>query len=346
MLYATTRSNFETGTAQRALREVRGPDGGFYVPMALPFYTPEQIDALRDVSCAGAVAQVMNAFFSCRLTERDVEFVLGKQIAKLSSISHRITVAECWHNREGDFSRVVRLLTERISTGPDTPSVGEWAGVAVRTALLFGLYGELLRRGEAEPGRMIDVAVLAGDFTAPMAAWYARAMGLPIGNIVCCCNDNGAVWDLLQRGEVKTNQPVRHTATPKCDNALPAGLERLVYATLGREEALRYSQVCAQGGVYVLNPAQHPLVRQGLQAAVVGGNRLNRVIANVYATSGYVLCPYSALVYTGLMDYRAMSGENGRALVISESSPLQCQEQIAQAMGVTTAEVHERLGVV
>ena len=240
MLYTTTRSNFETGTAQRALRELSAPDGGFYVPMVLPKYTPEQIAALQEQSPAATVAQIMNAFFSCRLTELDVEFLLGKNLAKLVSISHRITVAECWRNREGDFSRVVRLLTERIAVSKQEASPGEWMQIVTRIALLFSLYGQLLRQGDANPGEKADLAVLSGSFMGPMAAWYARRMGLPVGNIICCCNDNGAAWDLLQRGEMRTNLPVHRTATPRCDVALPAALERLVRGTLGVNETLRY----------------------------------------------------------------------------------------------------------
>ena len=186
MLYTTTRSNFETGTAQRALRELSAPDGGFYVPMVLPKYTPEQIAALQEQSPAATVAQIMNAFFSCRLTELDVEFLLGKNLAKLVSISHRITVAECWRNREGDFSRVVRLLTERIAVSKQEASPGEWMQIVTRIVwpLLKGTHFSLSIISAISALKIFDLVYLitgGGPFHAtemPSTYMYDKAFNV------------------------------------------------------------------------------------------------------------------------------------------------------------------------
>ena len=47
MLYVTTRNNRDAYTAQRVLRENRGPDGGLYVPFREPVFSREEIDALK-----------------------------------------------------------------------------------------------------------------------------------------------------------------------------------------------------------------------------------------------------------------------------------------------------------
>ena len=47
MLYVTTRNNRDAYTAQRVLRENRGPDGGLYVPFREPVFSREEIDELR-----------------------------------------------------------------------------------------------------------------------------------------------------------------------------------------------------------------------------------------------------------------------------------------------------------
>ena len=48
MLYVTTRNNRDAYTAQRVLRENRGPDGGLYVPFREPVFSREEIDALKE----------------------------------------------------------------------------------------------------------------------------------------------------------------------------------------------------------------------------------------------------------------------------------------------------------
>lgn len=345
MLYTTTRSDRDTYTPERALKEICAPDGGFYIPMQPLKYSDDELAALLDQSASGIIASLINHFFNSKLTARDLEFSLGKRFFELKTMSHRITLAENWRNQDGDFARIQRILTERAALDKRQTPVGEWMQIVSRIAMLFCNFSQMRRQGNPEPGYRIDVAVLSGDFYGPMAAWYAREMGLPIGNIICCCNENGVVWEFLQRGELKTNPSVRKTVTPKCDVGRPGGLERLIYGTLGIEKAKHYASVCQNGGVYALSPEEHRSLRRGMYAAVVSDKRLASVIANVYATNGYILCPYSALTYAGLMDYRAATGQSGPALIVSETSPILCEDAVSQAMGISVTELHERLEI-
>lgn len=68
MLYVTTRNNRDAYTAQRVLRENRGPDGGLYVPFREPVFSWEEIDALKEKSFHQCVAEVLNRLFN---TEAD-----------------------------------------------------------------------------------------------------------------------------------------------------------------------------------------------------------------------------------------------------------------------------------
>ena len=68
MLYVTTRNNRDAYTAQRVLRENRGPDGGLYVPFREPVFSREEIDALKGKSFHQCVAEVLNRLFNTKLT--------------------------------------------------------------------------------------------------------------------------------------------------------------------------------------------------------------------------------------------------------------------------------------
>ena len=346
MLYTTTRSDLDSFTAERALKESCAPDGGLYIPMKLHRMDQRELSALMGQSSAAIVAAVMNYFFNTKLSEKDVQFILGKELARLSDMSHRITVAECWRNPDGDFSRVQRLLAERLAVDKRSTPVGDWLKVAVRVALLMVLYAQMMREGKLHLGQSVDVALLSENFCGPMAAWYARQMGLPIGTIICCCNENGAVWDLLRQGNMKTDVPVRRTRTPKCDISRPEGLERLIRATCGLTVAQNYAFTCGEGGRFEVSFERQKALSNGMYVSVTSDIRLGRVMANVYAANGYVLCPYSALIYSGLMDCRAATGRSGHALVICESSPLQCEDTVTAALGIGVSELHEKLDVV
>lgn len=333
MLYVTTRSDQEHFPALRPLGYDCAPDGGVYVPFRLPVFTPAVINAFREKSFGTCVAEVLNQLFSPVLSGAEVDFTIGRSPVKQVSMSHRIVVAECWHNPYWNFDWVVHTLTQRLrAESQRSESVTEWAGIAVRIGMLFGIFAQLLRSGAAHWERPVDVAVESGDFTGPMAIWYARKMGLPIGTIVCCGEDTAA-WDLLHKGELRAG-----------DSAdMLRGLERLISGTLGAEEAVRCSEFLARGGVYAPGMERVEVLRQGVFAAVVSRRRTDRTISSVHRTNAYILSPESAVVYAGLQDYRTTAGEGRIALILAEKRPGDSLEAVASALGLTAEELSSQL---
>ena len=344
MLYAATRSKNDVETAYKTIHQDCCSDGGLFIPFRMPSYSVSEIMGLADKSFGQNVADILNTFFSVGLTGWDVEFAIGRTPVKIDAISHRILIAECWHNTQWRFAYLVRTLSSRLRTENPGAPVTNWVEIAVRIAVLFGTYGMLLRNGQVEPNSVFDVAVTAGDFAAPMAAWYARQMGLPIGNIICGCNSNGGAWDLLHRGEMSTSDVATQTCTPDVDIALPRNLERLICATLGNTQSRQYVECCRTGGVYAPSEEDFETLRSGMFVSVISDARVHSSIYSVYRTSTYVFGPYSALAYCSLLDYRAKTGESRNALLITERSPSCDVELVAKFMQVDVPEVFRRIG--
>ena len=233
MLYVTTRDNKDAFTAHRVLSANTAADGGLYVPFRLPVYEENDIVQLADKSFGQIVAEVLNQFYGARLSGWDVELAIGKNTSKVAAMSHRIAVAELWHNPTGKFSYLVDSLYSAIHDAKDQKTT-EWFVVSVRIAVLFGLYAMLVQQNIVPLGQMVDIAVPVEDFSAPAAGLYARKMGLPIGTIVCTGDDNSVVWDLLHRGTFITSG---------VGASLLLGIERLIFSTLGIEEAEKYRAV-------------------------------------------------------------------------------------------------------
>ena len=332
MLYLTTRSKYDAYTAHRTLCADQSPDGGQFVPYCMPVMDRVQILELSEKSFSQCVAEVLNRFFSCRLTGWDVEFCIGRYPVKTEDISHRMIVAQTWHNQAWDYAWAERALAEKICGGElpaGDPSA--WLKIAIRIAFLTGIFADLIRQGIADPEHPVDVAVPAGDFAAPMSVWYARQMGLPIANIICGCQGDGTEWDLL------------HLGTVKLDEDMPVHFERLICGTLGFDEAKRYSDACRDAAVYSLLPVDGEKLRRGVFAAVISNDRLEATILGAHRTSGYVLGPKSALGYGALLDFRAKTGDNRPALLLAERSPVQDAEYVASCMGITAEELKETL---
>lgn len=344
MLYLTTRDHTEVYTAYRTLGEERGADGGYFVPMHLNPLEQSFINSLKERSFGENVAEILNYFFNARMDDWDVDSTIGRFPVRLVPMSHRIVFAEVWHNPDRSYGRIVRNLTGRIrgvQDSADQPT--NWGWMALRVAGLFGVFGELAKANLADANHPVDVAVPTGDFSLPMAAWYARKLGLPIANIVCGCNENGGVWDLLHHGELRTDGMPLVTETPEGDVTVAPELERLIYSVAGRGEVKRFLDAWKSGRPYEPGQAIFEDLRRGVYAGVVSSERMDSIIRSVYNTSAYIMDPYSALAYSGLQDYRTRYSENRTALVISERCASCFPEIVSASLGITPEVLVQRL---
>ena len=344
MLYVTTRLDRDTYCADRALTETRAPDGGFYTPAHLPRFSSFEISKLGEKPFSRNVADIVNLFFDSKLDGWAVEFAIGRYPVKLAPVSGRATVAETWHNPVWRFERLARGIEKAICQSDQisqTPS--DWLMIASRIAVLFGIFGDLIREGTVKTDAPIDVAVPSGNLSACVAACFAREMGLPISTVLVCCNENNGPWTLLHKGELRTDTAVISTDTSDCDQAVPAGLERLIHGALGVEETMKFLTTKDNRGNYYLEPYQTEQLRKGIYVSVVSRGRMESMIKALYNTSGYLADAYTALVYGGLADYRARTGESRHALILSEESPTFSLNVLAKALGMTPAEVKNRI---
>lgn len=343
MLYLSTKNQYDTYTAYRAIHSDAAPDGGMYVPFRLPHLDADAVRSLSQKSTCANMAEILNLFFGTGITELDLEYVLGRNHTRLSTMAHRVIIGELWHNVQWNYENTVRAVSDTLRREGmgDLPS--DWVETAVRIASIFALYGQTVAEGVLEQGEMLDIAVPVGDFSAPMAAWYARKMGLPIGVIICGCNENSALWDLMNLADMSTGDTVAETLTPLCDHQVPPGLPRLVFETLGLNEALRFDEVCKKGRHFAPAEDQFDLIKSGFFTAVSSISRIDSVIRNVNSTTGYVLSPYDALAYGALLDYRSKSGQGSTCLLISERCPICDDKTTAYALGISAEELATRL---
>ncbi len=339
MLYATTRSKTDSYTAHRTLHSDRAPDGGFFIPYRMPVLERSQILKLKDQSFSESVAQILNLFFTLGLTAWDVDCTIGRNAAKAIALSQKVFLVKLWDNPQGDFHYITERLYERICEDNAESNVTDWANICIRIAVLFGVYSMLQKQGI----NGFDVSVNSGDFSAPMAAWYARHMGLPIRKIICGCNENNAPWDFLHRGEMNTDLVKVVTEVSELDVANPEGLERLVYGTLGYDESQKYVKAVQEKGCYRVHPDMLEKLNHGMFVSVIGRGRPESVMTSVYKSTGCVLDPYTALSYGSLQDYRAKIGESNPTVMFWEKSPAKFLSVVQSATGLSKAEIENKL---
>ena len=341
MLYTTTRGKHDVVTAYKAIHNDCHTDGGLFVPFRMPQFSKEKLDSFAANSPVQTIADVLNEFFAGGLSARDVENALGRRPIKTATIGRSLNTAELWHNVGADVNWTVQRLSDRMRGISKRTAPSNWMHIAVRVALLTAAYSQLLSGGGICKGQILDVAVTSGDFAMPMAAWYARQIGLPIGTIVCGCNANGGVWDLINRGEFATGDLLTHTCTPLVDIVVPRNLERLICGLFGVEETARYLLCCAKGKHYILSEDAADRVGQGMFAAVISDSRVESIIPGFWNTNGHVLSPYAALAYGSLQDYWSMTGCTRAALLVEERSPKLEASQISALLHMNESDLRK-----
>lgn len=307
MLYVSTRNPADTYTAYRALHEDAAPDGGQYVPFHLPTFTREELTAFRGQPFSATMAQILNLFFGCNLSSWDVESVIGKAPVKLEPVGQRLIFAELWHNPEGDCKHIFNCLY-KLMTQLDNASVG-WALVAIKIALLFAVCSSA-----DQPLNNFDIAVNADDFSDITAVCYCEEMGLPVNLLICACNENSFVWDLINKGEFSSAIYA------------PQYFECFLYKYFDARQVQMYLQAHQSKSVYSIDEACQQLLSDGLFAAVVSDSRADTVIASMRSSNQYLLDTCSALAYGALQDYRACMGVSNNTLILSNQRPVKVKE--------------------
>lgn len=303
MLYVSTRDRVDSFTAYRTLCVETTKNGGLFVPHWLPFYSKEELRRICGYGFGKAVAHMLSVFFPVPIKGCDVDLIVGQQLFRTIRMSHRICIAELWHDQDQDYSYFERRIYEKLSGKQEKPT--DWSKIAIRIAVLFGLFHELSKRGIHQ----FDIAVTADDQSSPIAAYYARKMGLPIETIVCSSDEESSLWNLMYQGDCL---PVK---TPRTHCVF---LERLIYDRLGICECDRFLECCRFQKTYQITDDQRLLLSDGLEIMVISRKRDEMLIRNIYRTHRYISSPHMAISYGGLQDYRAGSSEIKTTLLLSD----------------------------
>ena len=299
MLYVSTRDHTNTFTAHHALFEQNASDGGMFMPFRLPVLTHDDLAQMKSSSFGSNVARILNIFFSAQLTGWEIDFCCGRSPVDIISLPRKLLIAELWHNTGSSYAHMERALYDKLC-GKNAPAeISPWARIAIRISVFFAIYA-------MSDLDTFDLAIDDHEFTAPLAAWYARRMGLPIGTIICGCNDNGAVWDLLHRGEMNT-----------ISSSQNIGIEQLICATLGHGYALQFVSACRDRRTYHVPEEKLPELSDRIFVAVTSEDRIKNVVTSVNRSNNYTLDSSAAISFGALQDYRARVGESRTTMLLS-----------------------------
>jgi threonine synthase len=201
-------------------------------------------------------------------------------------------------------------------------------------AYYVSAYRDMVRSGAAAPGDRIHVCVPAGNFGNILAAYAAKAMGVPIGKLLCASNSNNVLTDFIQTGVYDSNRPFYTTASPAMDILVSSNVERLLFWLSGGDgDWVRGSmERLAQTGRYELTEDGKQAMREQFVAGWYDDAAGQRAIAEVYEESAKLIDPHTAIGLCLCKEYRGKTGDAVPVLTAGTASPFKFPEAVLSAL--------------
>ncbi|MDQ7795149.1 MAG: threonine synthase [Spirochaetia bacterium] len=204
-------------------------------------------------------------------------------------------------------------------------------------------FSRFLRQGEP-----FDVVVPSGNFGDILAARYAKAMGLPIGKLVCASNSNRILHDFFSTGVYDRRREFTKTLSPSMDILVSSNLERLLYHALEENPELvaMTMQKFERKGVFELSEKNRATIAD-FRASWADDAQTLETIRSMWESHGLLVDPHTAVackvardVYTKGTEVSGETTDSAPIVVAATASPFKfpaaCLEALQGKKGPTS----------
>jgi threonine synthase len=235
-----------------------------------------------------------------------------------------------------DCQRIVKELFGDLALRDELNLSGvnsiNWARILAQIVYYFTAAGAL-----GAPERAVSFAVPTGNFGNILAGYYAKRMGLPIGQLIVATNENDILARALETGRYEPRK-VRPTQSPSMDIQVSSNFERLLFEASGQnaERVKALTSSFARDGYFLIPPAALKRIRADFAAETVDEAACADEMGRVFRESGIVVDPHSAV---GLRAARAAlrSSPATPVIALGTAHPAKFPDAVARATGVRPA---------
>jgi threonine synthase len=168
---------------------------------------------------------------------------------------------------------------------------------------VFDGYAELVANKSISFGDTIDICVPTGNFGNILAAFYAKQMGLPLGQLICATNNNDSAAQLLQTSVLDVRgRKTEQTISPAMDILRASNLERMLYEASGENAAkiVEWQQSLINEGMFELDEKTFDFVKNNFRGVTVTDESTIEQMRHSLKTYNYLPDPHTAVALAGL----------------------------------------------
>lgn len=214
-----------------------------------------------------------------------------------------------------------------------------WGRVLPQIVYYVSSYCDLLKSEAIRPGDPVNVCVPTGNFGNILAAYYAKAIGVPIRKFICASNANNVLTEFIQTGIYDKNRPFHNTISPSMDILVSSNLERLLLAlTMEPNEVAGYMSDLTATGRYQVSEKVLSKLQNQFAAGCCDDEQTKAQIFKTWKEHGYLIDPHTAVAFHVLDEYRVKTGDQTPSIVVSTASPFKFCSAVLDALGIRDKE--------
>ena len=211
-----------------------------------------------------------------------------------------------------------------------------WARVAAQVVYYFkGYFAATSAEGEN-----VAFAVPSGNFGNIFAAWVARAMGVPIEQLILATNENDVLDEFFRTLSYRPRSAASTYATssPSMDISKASNFERYIFDIVGRDAVVvrsLWDDIGERGGFDLAGTAYEERVRNSgfVSGRSVHGDRI-ATIRDIESRYGIVIDPHTA---DGVKVGRELCAKTLPLICVETALPAKFAATIDEALGRSPA---------
>lgn len=203
-----------------------------------------------------------------------------------------------------------------------------WGRLLPQIVYYVSAYCDMVKMGDISFGEKINVCVPTGNFGNILAAWYARAMGLPINKLICASNENNVLTDFIKTGVYDRNRNFKTTISPSMDILISSNLERLLYNLSDSKSVAEYMQQLKENGKYEVSESIKKAVSEVFEAGYVNDCETKAEIKKVWEEYGYLIDTHTAVACA----VNEMYSDGLKTVIASTANPFKFNGSVLEAL--------------
>lgn len=159
-------------------------------------------------------------------------------------------------------------------------------------------YFEIIKDKKLPVDTKVNYSIPSGNFGNAMACYYAKKMGLPVGEIMIASNSNNVLTSLFSDGLYNPDErEFVSTSSPAMDILKSSNIERLMYHEFGVQRTVTLFSDLSKNGRFQLTTDEVRQLDKTFLASSFNDNEILTTAMSAFGQDQYLIDPHTATAY-------------------------------------------------